>query len=45
VDGVDGQRLAQGGDQLAAELGGRTGLRRGAGDAVQRGVGGVTARA
>jgi hypothetical protein len=44
VDRVDGQLLAQRGDQLAAELGGGARLRRGAGDAVQRGMGGVTAR-
>jgi hypothetical protein len=45
VDPVDGEDLAQGVDQRAAELRRRAGVRRGASDAVQRGLGGVTARA
>jgi hypothetical protein len=44
VDAVDGQPLGERGDQLAAQLGRRARLRRGAGDAVQRALGGVTAR-
>jgi hypothetical protein len=44
VNGVDGQRLAQRNDQLVAELARGTALRRCGGDALQRGLGGVTAR-
>jgi hypothetical protein len=43
VDLVGGQQLGQRADQLAAELGRRARPRRGAGDAVQRGLGGLTA--
>jgi hypothetical protein len=44
VDLVGGQQLGQRADQLAAELGRRAGLGRGASDALQRGLGGLTAR-
>jgi hypothetical protein len=44
MDRVDGQRLAQRGDQLIAELGCGRGDRRGGGDALQRGLGGIAAR-
>jgi hypothetical protein len=42
---VGRQQLSQGVDQLAAQLGRSVRLRRGAGDAVERGVGASRARA
>jgi hypothetical protein len=44
VQVIDGQRLRERVDQLAAQLGGGTRLRRGGRDAVQRGRGAVGAR-
>jgi hypothetical protein len=44
VDLSDVQRVAQGADQLAAQLGDGSRLRRGGGDAVQRGLGTFSAR-
>jgi hypothetical protein len=44
VDLVDRQRLRERADQRTAELGGGTGLCRGRGDAVQRGLGAGGAR-
>jgi hypothetical protein len=42
---VDREGLVQGADQLAAELNGGTGSRRGAGDAMQRGESALSAGA
>jgi hypothetical protein len=41
---VGRERLVERSDQLAAQLGGGAGLRRGAGNALQRRLGGVPAR-